>query len=311
MKKLILSILIFVIYTQIYSVTLILKDNITIENNKIMLNDIVLNNPSIDNILIKENNNYPIILFSYEIIDILFKNNIYDALIIGDSIKINFKNEKLSNQQNLNFITDLESILSNFININDNNYKLKIDLLKISPDIDTNLIDDKFSWILEKIDYDISKISDLKIVKLKFDNKIYDASIKINIYSNIYIAKKNISNNEIINPYDFYIRYINISNLKTIKDIVTDINQTVNYQIIKELNPTDFLRWSNLKKTALIKNGENLTLLLNKDMIEIKIPCIALTDGYSAQKMKVRLKNGNEKTGYLKKIEGKFYVEIN
>lgn len=311
MKKTILSVLILVISIQVFSVTLVLKDSITLETNKIMLNDIILTNPNLDNILIKETDKYPIILYPIEIIDILFKNNIYDALIIGDSIKINSKNSQKSNHQNSNLISELESILSNFININNNNFKLIIDLEKISPDLDINLIDDKFLWSLDKIDYDISNITDLKNVKFKFNNKNYEALIKINIYSNVYIAKKNITNNEIIIPHDFYIKNLEISKLKFIKDIVTDINDAANYQIIKELNPTDFLRWSNIKKTPLIKKGEDLTLLLNKEMIEIKIPCIALSDGYSAQKMKVRLKNGNEKTGNLKKIEGKFYVEIN
>ncbi|MBN2546142.1 MAG: flagellar basal body P-ring formation protein FlgA [Spirochaetes bacterium] len=308
MKKIILLLYILILYSHLNSVTLILKDNVIIEANKIMLNDIVKNNKYLDNILIKETNSCPIILFSNEIIDILFKNNIYDTVIIGNSVKINSHNRKLSDQKNFNFINQLESIISNYIN--SNNFKIKIDLLKISPDIDINLIDESI-WILEQINYDLEKIADLKSVKLTYNNKIYDVLIKIHIFSNIYISKKNLLKNEIINPYDFYIKNIDITNLKSIKDIVTDINETTNYQIIKEINPTDFLRWSNLKKTALIKNGDDLTLLLNKDMIEVKIPCIALTDGYNGQKMKVRLKNGNERIGKLKKIEGKFYVEIN
>jgi len=244
----------------------------------------------------------------------LFDNGNYNFTIIGDNVLIYpIKIEEESRQTNniqyetINPINFLENYIKTFFNIK-NSY-IKIDVIKNPPQIDLLNLKNDFEWQIDEIKNGLKDLANNKIFKIIINDKVYSTELKISIYAGVYIANQSIMKNEFLNISDFTVKNTDITAFKDFDNLIFDISKFKNSQFIKDINAGEALRTNHLKIIPLVKKGENINYIFSRDNIEIITNCILLQDGFENQKVKLKLPNGNERFGIIKKYKGKIYVE--
>ncbi|HOV15833.1 MAG TPA: flagella basal body P-ring formation protein FlgA, partial [Spirochaetota bacterium] len=109
---------------------------------------------------------------------------------------------------------------------------------------------------------------------------------------------------------NFIKKYLDISIFKESDSIVFDIDKVPNSKFIKSIGTGEVLKWTNIKKIPLVVKEEDLKLKIIRNSITVEINCKSMQDGYENEKIKIKLSNGRERMGLLKKDNGEIYVEI-
>ena len=187
---------------------------------------------------------------------------------------------------------------------------MNITLLDIKPFINLQNINKNFRWELDKIKYGLKDLEKLNNFTLIVDDKKYIVKLQVDIYTDILIAKQGFIRGDYFKLEGFNKKNVDITSIEKIDTIVFNINDLKNTQFIKNIGTGEILRWTSLKTNPPVKKGDAINLVYKKNNIEIILPCILLLDGYENQKIKVKLNNGNEKSGTLKCKKGIYYVEV-
>lgn len=319
MKKLI--IFLFLLFLNLFSLvsnTLTLKEKIFTTKNIIKLSDIVKEfDSSVPDMEILKINQFPYRINSSYVLTLLQNNDIFDVILIGDSTIVFYQDKEVDkdiennvcDENNCNIpLKTLEDHIRSFINIKD--YNLRLSLIDIKPFIDLNNINKNFRWELDKIKYGLKDIEKSNNFTLIVDDKKYKATVQIDIFTDILIAKQGFIKGDYFKLDRFYKKNVDVTSIDKIDSIAFNITDLKNTQFTKDIGVGEILRWSSLKINPTVKKGENINLVYKKNNIEIVLPSILLLDGYENQKVKVKLINGNEKSGTLKCTEGTYYVEI-
>ena len=316
-KFYIVPLLIIFSFSSFSAETIKLKERIYTEEKSVFLCDLIENRDNfiiLKNIVLKDIVSFPHKITTDEIINILFDNNIFNIAIIGESCTIynqqtntaDFVGEIYSHHSP---ISDLENHLFSFIN--NNNISLKIKLIKTEPQINLENINTDYSWDFPKATYNINEIQKLNKLPVFINNKKYTIFFETELSGGVWIAKQHLFKNDFLNKGGFKYKIVDFSKEKKISSLVFDINQAINTKLINNINIGDVLYWDNLKKNPLIQKGELTKLILKKNNFEIILPCTALNDGYENERIKIRLTNGREILGKLRKeANGVNYVEL-
>ncbi len=296
--------------------TITLKEKCFTDSDTVTLRDMIDKSDTgrIPNIKFKLKN-LPCKIYSSEITDKIIDSGSYDFTVIGDFIAI-YKNktEIPGIQKNIKSstyfidpITYLENYIKTFFKNNDS--FVKIDVVKSEPDIDLSDIHKNFEWQINRINYGLKDLIAQKKIKISVDNKLYDITLKISIYSNIYIAKENIGKNEYFRGSQFYKQNTDITRFNNMETLVFDASSLNNSRFISNVSTGEVLRYNLLKEVPLVRKGENIKYIFKKDAIEITSDCTLLQDGIENEKIKFRLPNGTERYGIIRQNQGSLYVE--
>lgn len=312
--------LIFFIFLNFYlfSSTLILKEKVFISENKITLQDIILNKlpDNIPNFKISDLNENQITISSSKILESLFNKSIYDVNLIGENTTIYFQqniNDKANQSKETNLYKNdpLEYLEEYFESFFDNNvFTIKIDLIKIEPEVNIKIIKNNFRWKLTKSYYSLTELKKIKKLTLVIDDKNYNAVVDVKIFSNIWNAKQSFQKNDAFIKEGFLQNYVDITKINDFDTLVFDIKKANNSTLTANISPGETLKWSYLKKNPDVVKGESINAVLKKNQIEIILPCIALNNGYENKTMKAKLINGKEISGTLRNNNGEIYIEI-
>jgi flagella basal body P-ring formation protein FlgA len=292
-----------------------LKDRINTDEKTIVLSEIINETipPDIGNIKITELNYFPYRLKNDLIMSKLIEKGYKDIILSGKEILI-YKNniEKTADLETNVKITDpikfLENYLSSFID--KNLYQIKVNVTGTEPSIDITSIKDDFTWEFDRMNYGLKDIADLKKLVLKTNDKKYNISININIFSRVWISKKSFQKDENLAAISFYMKNVDITAYKNPESIISDINSAADMRFTENIGTGEVLRWNQLKKNPLIIKDQNLKIIITDKNLELSVNCTASGDGYLNEKIKVKLVNGKEKIGMLRKNSGGFYVEL-
>lgn len=316
-KKYISIIFIFItLYS--FSHTFVLKEKIYTNKNTINLQDIILNDLPDDmpNINIADLDENSIILTSSKILELLFNKSIFDIVLIGENINIIFQQETLENssQNKEVFIyknDPLEYLEGYFESFLDKNiFTVKIELKKIEPEINIKIIRNNFNWKLSKSYYNLTDLKKLKKLILVIDDNIYNATIEIKIFSNIWNAKQSFQKGDSFSKDGFLKNHLDITKIDNFENLVFNIENANNSIFTTNISHGEILTWKNLKKNPDVLKGESINAVLTRNQIEIILPCVMLIDGYKNDKVKVKLINGKEIIGTLRNNNGEKYIEI-
>lgn len=308
---------IFFVFINLYlfSYTLVLKENIITKNSKVYLQDIILNDlpQNIPNIQIIDLKESKIDIPNNEILEILFSNSIFNINLIGENILINLDNNIQSEEEELNSeIKDpleyLEDYFESFFG--NKNFIFQIDLIKIEPDIYIKAVKSDYKWDLKKSYYALKELKEIKNLPINIDGNIYQATINIKIFSNIWTALQSFKRNDALKEDGFLKNYIDIAKLDNIDGIVFDIDRAKYSTFIENIDTGEILKWTQLKTNPFVTKGESIKAILKKNQYEIILPCTVINDGHEDEKIKVKLLNGKEIFGILRNNKGEVYLEI-
>lgn len=126
----------------------------------------------------------------------------------------------------------------------------------------------------------------------------------------VYVAKKKIEKNSLLDPNDFAIKKIKISNEKIIKNFVLNLSDTNEYVTKTTINPGSILYWQHLEKKKALLKGDPVIFFYENALFSIKQEAILLTNGYLNETIKIKLKNGKTMNAILKKIDGVLYAKF-
>ena len=169
----------------------------------------------------------------------------------------------------------------------------------INPALNIDELKNDFNWEYPKINNILTDINKIKNIQLFSNNQKYNVNVDIKIFAGVWSALNTVLKNESLITDSFSKTYTEITNFKNIDDIVFDPIKAKNSMFTTTLNKGEVLRWSNLKKTPVIKKGDFIKYVLRRGDIEVIINCIASQDGFENEKMKVKLANGKELSGIL------------
>lgn len=317
MKQLFVFLFLLTFFTPVFGLKLSLKENAMVCNRIVKVSDLVFEetDKELGSIVVLELKNDYYKLKNNELLSKLILNGYKDIIISGkESIIVYEDNESeqtndiLDIEENNNSITFLRDYLTSIID--KDNFKININILKTEPKIELEEVKENYNWELDKFKNGLKDIIELKKCIIVVDKKKYYVTLDINIYTDIYISKKSFLENDFFNKDNFIKKYLDISIFKDSDQLVFDIEKACNSKFIKEIGTGEALKWSYIKKIPLIVKDEEIKMKIERNNIMIQIKCTALQDGYENEKIKVKLINGKEKIGILKKINGENYVEI-
>jgi flagella basal body P-ring formation protein FlgA len=270
----------------------------------------------IGNILLADLTSFPYKINNDEIVAKLIERGYKDLIVKGKEVIIyKMTNEENSGKETAeikksgkNAVGFLEEQLSSYLD--KSKYRIKINVTGASPSLDMDSISDDFIWELNKFNYGLKDIAGIKSLVLKSDDKKYDVDIDVNIYANVFLARRSFKKGEPFKNDFFYAKNVDITLYKDPEDIVLDPGKAYDSKFSVPVGSGEVLRWSSLSKTPLVVKEQNLKILINKNGFRITVNCIAMSDCFENEKLKVKLENGREKTGVLKRIDGECYVEL-
>ena len=205
----------------------------------------------------------------------------------------------------INFLINYLSSL-----IDKEKFKIDVNVVKTEPKIDLETINTNFNWELGKFNNGLKDIIELKKAILFIDKKKHNVTLDINIFTDVYMSKKSFLENDFFSRDNFIKKYLDISIFKDSDSIVFDIDKVSNSKFVKSIGTGEVLKWTNIKKIPLIVKDEDLKLKIERNSITVEINCKSMQDGYENEKIKIKLSNGRERIGLLKKSDGEVYVEI-
>ncbi len=102
-------------------------------------------------------------------------------------------------------------------------------------------------------------------------------SAYVEVYQNVVKVRDSLVRGHILTPGDVELTQVKTSRL--IPGVITKIENTVGYEIRRNLNMGHVLRANDLKKPYLIKRGDRILLLASKGSLKITVPGIAKSKG--------------------------------
>lgn len=311
MKRYYILALLFLSLYLFYTSEIKLKKEAYVNINKIFLSDIAEDYDNLPDIVIKENINFPYVIYADEVLKTLIKKSYSNIFLIGDFTVVN-KNDyqqKKYTETKTNARNELENYIKNFFSFN--NFTVKIDIISIEPYLDIDELKNDFYWEIKSDEYSIKKLTSLKKGTLIYKSKKYNVSFKINLIADILISKNRIEKNSIIQKKDFITKAINLSNINNPENIILNIDQIKDNFVSKEtIYPGDILKYSQIKRKLDIQKGEKIICLYENDFFKLQQQGIVLIDGYLNEKIKVKLENGKEISAILKNINGVLYAKV-
>lgn len=288
--------------------TITLKDKVYAQNNIIKLNDIIQpHNAPIPNITISKIDDFPYRLKSKTIIKRLFANDIYNITIIGDSVEI-YPDKTLTPDYSLtNPVAFLTDYLTSYID--NENFTIKVNVQRIDPPVTLDSVYRDFKWELTKISSSINELANTKTLPLYIGDNYHLVSIDVEIYTDIWIAKKNFRAGDYVTAHDFIKKHVDITLYNETGTLVYDLNRALNSRVNNTITIGEVLKWDFLERAPLLEKGEPTKLIVTNRAIEVIIPCNTLEQGFENEKIKVKLTNGKVKFGIVKNNEGFKYVE--
>jgi flagella basal body P-ring formation protein FlgA len=319
MKKIFFTIIFIFILTSVFSLRLSLKDEVIIYKNNLKISDLIKENVSDDigKIEIGEIKFFPYKLKNNDILKKFFENGFFDITLSGEESIIYLLNEDskkyLDENQQVeskiqNPIDFLEEYLSKYID--KNKFKIKINLTKIEPFLDIENLNEEYKWELNKMKFGLKDIADLKKLDLNVGKRKYDVNIDVNIYADVFFSKQSFLKDDIVYPVHFIAKNIDITAFRDAEQLVFDVEKASNSKFITNIGTGEVLKWSVLKKIPLVVRDQGLKIKIDKAGMNISINCVAVSDAYENEKIKVKLNNGKEKIGVLRKNNGECYVEL-
>jgi flagella basal body P-ring formation protein FlgA len=318
LKRSVIIIAILFSFEFIFAVELSLKDRITVTSNFINLSDIISEPVAaeIGDIRLADISYFPYKLNNDEIAGILIERGYKDLIVKGKEVIIyrNSNDEKSANQLDeikktgKNAIKFLEEQLSTYVD--KSKYRLKINMTGSTPFLDLESLGDDFIWELSKFNYGLKDIAGIKKMVLKSGDIKYDVDLDINIYANVYLARRSFKKGESFKNDFFFAKNVDITLYKDPEDIVLEPAKAFDSRFSEPVGSGEVLRWSSLSKNPLVVKDQNLKILIDKNGFRITVNCVALSDCFENDKLKVKLENGREKTGVLRKMDGECYVEL-
>jgi flagella basal body P-ring formation protein FlgA len=317
MKKIFIGLMLIFSLNILSSIELSLKESSVVNNDEVRLIDVVNEKipENIGNILLTKNKKFPIKIKNDNVMKILFENNFTNIILSGKETIV-YKNISLNEdtstdiqETNLNSpLTFLENYLSKYID--KNNFKIKVTLVKIEPFIDLDKVNENYKWEINKLKFGLKDISNLKKIDLTIGDKKYNTTINVNINSNIWFSKQSFLKDDYFKKDSFYSKNVDITVFNDLEYLIFDINKALDTKFINSIGTGEALRWNVLKKIPLVIKDQNLKIVINKNNLKIEVNCISLSDSFENEKIKVKLQNGREKMGTLRRNNGECYVEL-
>ena len=316
MKKVIFLFILFLFEFSIYSLDITLKEKVFVIDKNLYLKDIVFEKlPSnLENIIIYNKYNFKNRIKNNELLKLLISQNVNNINLSGKETFIEIvedgdvTEDRVEENEKETPIAFLEEYLSNYVD--KERFKIKITLIKTEPQIDLNNFDSVYNWEINKLNYGLKDIANLKRIPLIVGDKKYFVNIDVNIFADVWISKQSFLKDDFLKKDEFYTKNLDITAYKEIDNLVFEIIKAENTKFIAGIGTGEILRWNVLKKIPSIIKDENLKLIIKRKNIEVTIPCVSLSDAYENEKIKVKLINGKEKIGILRKNNGELYVEI-
>jgi flagella basal body P-ring formation protein FlgA len=318
MKNILLAIYLILTFTMLYSMKFSLKDEVFIKSNSLKFSDLIIENDSgsTGNIEIKKLDYFPLKIKSNEILKKLFENNVFDITLSGKETIVYFTDDSNVEKQELiqevkkkeQPVEFLEEYLANFLD--KNRFKIKVNLTKIEPFIDIDSIPEDYKWEISKLNTGLKDIANLKNVSLFAGKKKYNVSIDMNIYADVWLSRQSFIKEDFFKKESFEMKNIDITAFKDVEQLVFDIDKAQNTKFTGHIGTGEILKWNLLKRIPLVIKDENLKILIEKNGMRITLNCASLQEAFENEKIKVKLKNGREKIGTLRKNLGDCYVEL-
>ncbi len=126
-------------------------------------------------------------------------------------------------------------------------------------------------------------------LKLK-NGKRLSVGLDVSWRRRVLVARRDVSVGERLSPDMFTVeeRYLK----STTPDYEIDLEDILNYKATKPITKGEILRKSYLKKTPVIKRGDEVRVLYKRGNIEILLRAKALENGYVGSKVRLKLDNG-------------------
>ena len=308
MKRILFLVFCFII-TNLNSLEISIKDKVIVNNRDVLFKDIVngILPKDLENILITRLNSPSQQLKNRDILNEIMKRGFYDITLSGKETIIYYNDLYLNKKKYKDIILPLQEHISNLL---DPNFNVKVSVRNISPYIDITKIEDNFVWEIEKFNKGLKDISNLRNAILKIGDNKYNADIDLSIYANVIVAKKGFVPDELVDKLDIYTKNIDITNFKDVESLVLGFSNLDDYKFKNVVKTGELIRWENLKKVPIVQKGDNLKIVYNKNGFEIVVSGTALKDGYKDEKIRVKLFDGRERSGFLRRSDGNIYVEI-
>lgn len=313
-----LSFIFFSFLTPVFGLKLSLRENVTVFEKKARVSDLIFEkyeDKILDIVVVELQKNF-YRLTSGELISKLIENGYKDISVSGKETLICYCEESdLNDEKSDGAKIDLfnpTDYLSDYLAslIDKDNFKIKINVLRTEPKIDLENVKSDFNWSLGKFNDGLKDIIELKKAILFIEKKKYTVYLDVNIFGDVYISKKSFLENDFFNKDNFIRKNIDISIFKDSDTIVFDIDKVTNSRFVKAIGAGEVLKRTNIKKIPLVVKDEDLKLKIKRSNIAVEIKCKSLQDGYENEKIKIKLDNGREKIGLLRKDNGEIYVEI-
>ncbi len=307
----------FSFFTPIYGLELSLRERVVTSHTTVKVSDLIYENvkDSIGDITIVTLDRDSYKLKSEALLAKLLENGINDITISGKESLIYliddnaYKDNTDSDIDPPNTpVTFLKEYLSNLVD--KEKFKIDVNITKVEPKIDLENVKSKWNWELGKFQNGLKDIVLLKKATLVIDKKKYNVTLETNVFTDVFISKKSFLDGDFFNRDNFLKKHLDISIFKDSETIVFDIDKVANSRFVKSIGTGEVLKWTNIKKIPLVVKDEELKLKIVRNNITVLINCKSMNDGYENEKIKVKLQNGREKVGLLKKENGEVYVEI-
>ena len=106
----------------------------------------------------------------------------------------------------------------------------------------------------------------------------------VKLFYDVVRLRKPVKRNQIIAASD--IELMRIESAKRLRNVIADPQDAVGYKLTRNLGRGDLLTSNVLKKSPLVKNGDHVTLILEKGSLRITAPGVVKEKGYKNSSVK-------------------------
>lgn len=316
MKKLVLFTFLFVLFTfnYTYSLTLTLKDRIYTESADIKLQDIIVENlpKNLADIALGYTDKKAKIDSNF-IMNKLYKLGIFDIIVNGNYSIIDIKNNNQEIIKKINYTVNkpldiLKNTLSKYID--NKQLELSIEVIKSTPEIDIESINDNFYWEIKKIQYGLKDFENKQVFTLQYNEKPYKIETLIHLKGFTYISNTPLKKGYLFDPDSFEQKYIDISIIDNFSELIFDINSIKKSEIVKNISSGEFLRYNHIKRITDVYKGTRLPIVYKNDNMELRMQGKALKSGFINENIEILTDRNRKERGIIKYNDGEYYVEI-
>ncbi len=308
MRRLLFIIFCFTL-TNLNSLEIFIKDKVVVNNRDVLFKDIVSGvlPKELENIVIAKLTSPSMQLKNNDILNEVFRRGFYDITLSGKETVVYYKDSYVNKKKYKDVTLPLQEHIANLL---DPNFNVRVSIKEITPYIDITKLEDDFIWEIEKFNKGLKDIAALNSATLKIGENKYRALLDLSIFANVIVTKKNFGADELVDKLDIYKKNLDITNFKDIDSLVLGFSNLDDYKFKSMVRTGELVRWDSLKKIPIVQKGDVLKIVYNKNGFEVVLTGTALKDGYKDEKIRVKLFDGKERSGFLRKSNGDIYVEI-